>query len=103
MPVTEVDLATVKLITHVREQLEDEFLTTLEATQALIHGPAKPAPNQPQCRHCGLPIVKVNDRWTHFDNAGSKSVGCRAASWSPGNGWNDMDKSKKATPERGER
>jgi hypothetical protein len=55
------------------------------------------------CRRCGREIIPHGrDSWTHLGADGGLSVGCRAASFNPGSGWNDsLSRSWKATPPKG--
>jgi hypothetical protein len=41
------------------------------------------------CRRCGRPIVNQSGRWTHRGPDGRKWRGCRAASWTEADGWDD--------------
>ncbi len=56
-----------------------------------------------RCRRCGRAIVNLGSdqgtRWTHLSADGGLNVGCRAASFAPGEGWDDdLPRSWKAAP-----
>ncbi|MFI1416092.1 hypothetical protein ACH4Y0_40215 [Streptomyces sp. NPDC020707] len=59
------------------------------------------------CRHCGEPIVVVNDRWSHgrYGFGGWGTVGCSAYSYTAHGDWDRrLTKSEKAAPRtRGQR
>jgi hypothetical protein len=43
-----------------------------------------------ECRRCGRPIgMDAGGRWTHVGDHGRTDRGCRAASFEPGQGWDD--------------
>ena len=52
------------------------------------------------CRRCGRAIVEaVSGRWTHLAADGTLVVGCRAASFTRDQGWNDtLDRGWRAAP-----
>ncbi|MEA3076508.1 MAG: hypothetical protein QOF60_1416 [Actinomycetota bacterium] len=57
------------------------------------------------CRRCGRTIVNLgldgDNRWTHVAADGGLNVGCRAASFERGAGWNDaLPRTWKAAPTR---
>lgn len=57
----------------------------------------------PTCRRCGRTVVNIGTdqrpRWTHIAAGGGLNVGCRAASYAPGGGWDDdLPRSWKAAP-----
>jgi hypothetical protein len=63
---------------------------------------ASDEPN-PMCRRCGRTVVNIGTderpRWTHVAADGGLNVGCRAASYTPGCGWDDdLPRSWKAAP-----
>lgn len=52
-----------------------------------------------ECRHCGRQVIRVGTGWRHLSANGGLNVGCRAASFTPGRGWDDtLDRSLKAAP-----
>jgi hypothetical protein len=58
-----------------------------------------------RCRYCGRIVVarssSGNNRWIHLAADGGRNVGCRAASFTVENGWDDnLDRSWKARPDR---
>jgi hypothetical protein len=60
---------------------------------------------EPACRRCGRTVVNVGtdeqQRWTHIAAGGGWNVGCRAASYTTEQGWdNDLPRSWKAAPTR---
>ncbi|MDN3284900.1 hypothetical protein QWL27_03835 [Streptomyces thermocarboxydus] len=63
--------------------------------------------SQELCRHCGEPITRVNDRWTHgrYGIGGWGTVGCSAYSYTAHGEWDRrLTKSEKAQPRtRGQR
>jgi hypothetical protein len=51
------------------------------------------------CKWCGRNVVFEGVRWTHLAADGGLSVGCRAASFTADEGWNDsLSKNWKAQP-----
>lgn len=52
------------------------------------------------CRRCGRSIVNpTGNKWTHLAADGTLVVGCRAASFTPGDGWDDtLDRRWRAMP-----
>lgn len=60
--------------------------------------------DEPRCRRCGRIVVATASahgaQWIHLSADGGCNVGCRAASFAPGAGWDDsLDRSWKATPD----
>lgn len=54
-----------------------------------------------QCKRCGRAIVDIgrkNPQWTHLAADGGMSVGCRAASFTPSNGWEEIPRWWRASP-----
>jgi hypothetical protein len=77
-------------------ELLDDYVDFLEST---------PDSSEPNCRRCGRAILAMSSRqrgsfWTHITAGGSgTNVGCRAASWVEGNGWDEnLPRSWKAAP-----
>jgi len=54
------------------------------------------------CKRCGREVVNIGGakqpRWSHLAADGGLTVGCRAASFTPSDGWEDIPKSWKAVP-----
>jgi hypothetical protein len=74
-----------------RPQLLAEYIETVGSSKE----------NQQQCWHCGKRIVPVGSNWRHVGADGGLYVGCRAASFKKGSGWDDsLPKSWKAAPRR---
>lgn len=46
-------------------------------------------PDDLVCRRCGRAVVDLGGKWTHINAAGGLNVGCRAASFTAGAGWDD--------------
>lgn len=55
-----------------------------------------------QCRRCGRGVVQDGNRWTHLAADGGLSIGCRAASFTDDDGWDEsLDPNWKAQPSSG--
>lgn len=55
--------------------------------------------NSQMCRNCGRQIVPFDADWRHIGEEGGVYVGCRAASFTKGHGWDDaLSRSWRATP-----
>jgi hypothetical protein len=72
-----------------------------EAQERAAEAMADSEPDRDTCARCGQPIETASgnrERWLHSSD---RSRGCRAATFDPGNGWNDeIPRSWMATPRR---
>lgn len=102
------------MVRAVKKAVEDEpgisgreVLTLLEqlaneAQERAATAMAESEPDRDTCAKCGQAVQtdsRDRERWLHSSD---RSRGCRAATFDPGNGWNDdIPRSWKATPIRG--